>query len=45
VDGDTFKSCFAKAGAERPADFTTKAGDGRTLSVWKREKPGTSEQK
>ncbi|HEY2952855.1 MAG TPA: TIGR03067 domain-containing protein [Verrucomicrobiae bacterium] len=38
VDGDTFKSCFAKPGAERPTDFTSKPGDGRTLSVWKREK-------
>ena len=35
VHGDTFKSCFSKPGAERPADF--KPGDGRTLSVWKRE--------
>ena len=39
VDGDTFKSCFAKPGAERPTDFTSKPGDGRTVSVWKREKP------
>src|SRR5262245_24791832 len=37
VDGDTFKSCFGKPGAERPTDFTSKPGDGRTLSVWKRE--------
>ena len=36
--GDTFKSCFGSPGAERPADFTSKPGDGRTLSVWKREK-------
>jgi uncharacterized protein (TIGR03067 family) len=36
VDGDTFKSCFGKPGAERPADFTSKPGDGRTLTVWKR---------
>ena len=39
LDGDTFKSCFGKPGAERPTDFTTKPGDGRTFSVWKREKP------
>jgi uncharacterized protein (TIGR03067 family) len=39
VDGDTFKSCFAKPGDERPTDFTSKPGDGRTLSVWKRDKP------
>ncbi|SRR5258708_5758165 len=38
VDGDTFKACFGKPGAERPADFTSKPDDGRTLSVWKREK-------
>ena len=39
VDRDTFKTCFAKPGGERPSDFTSKPGDGRTLSVWKREKP------
>jgi len=38
VDGDTFKSCFGKPDAERPADFTSKPGDGRTLSIWKRAK-------
>jgi uncharacterized protein (TIGR03067 family) len=38
LDGDTFKSCFGKAGAERPKDFTSKPGDGRTLSTWKRDK-------
>jgi uncharacterized protein (TIGR03067 family) len=42
VEGDTFKSCFGKPGAERPADFTSKPGDGRTLSVWKREKKAPS---
>ena len=36
LDGDTFKSCFGSPGAERPTDFTTKPGDGRTLSTWKR---------
>jgi uncharacterized protein (TIGR03067 family) len=47
VAGDTFKSCFGKPEAERPADFTSKPGDGRTLSVWKREKQAapTQEQK
>ena len=39
VDGDTFKACFGKPDAERPTDFTSQPGDGRTLSVWKREKP------
>ena len=38
IDGDTLKSCFAKPDAERPTDFTSKPGEGRTLSVWKREK-------
>jgi uncharacterized protein (TIGR03067 family) len=38
IKGDTFKSCFAAPGADRPRDFTTKAGDGRTLSTWKRTK-------
>ena len=41
VDGDTFKACFARPGAERPTDFTSKPGDGHTLSVWKREKQVT----
>jgi uncharacterized protein (TIGR03067 family) len=38
LDGDTFKSSFSAVGAERPKDFTSKPGDGRTVSVWKREK-------
>src|SRR5438046_3470447 len=38
LNGDSFKACFAAPGAERPADFTGKAGDHRTLSVWKRQK-------
>jgi uncharacterized protein (TIGR03067 family) len=38
LDGDTVKFCFAAPGKDRPTDFTTKAGSGRTLSVWKRAK-------
>ena len=38
LDGDTLKSCFAGPGDERPTDFTSKSGDHRTLSVWKRQK-------
>ena len=38
LNGDTVKFCFGSPGAERPPDFTSKPGDGRTLSVWKREK-------
>jgi uncharacterized protein (TIGR03067 family) len=36
LDGDTVKFCFASPGQDRPAEFTTKPGSGRTLSVWKR---------
>jgi uncharacterized protein (TIGR03067 family) len=39
LDGDTFKSCFSAPVDPRPTDFTSKPGDRRTLSVWKREKP------
>ena len=46
LDGDTFKSCFGKAGGDRPKEFTSKPGDGRTLSVWKRDKKAeTAESK
>lgn len=38
IDGDTVKFCFATPGGERPTDFTAKAGSGRTLSVWKKDK-------
>jgi uncharacterized protein (TIGR03067 family) len=38
VDGDAFKSCFAAPGEARPTDFTSKAGDKRTLTVWRRAK-------
>ena len=42
VEGDTFKSCFGGPGAERPADFSTRPGDRRTVSVWKRDKDGST---
>ena len=34
--GDTLRTCFARAGQERPAEFATQAGDQRTLTVWLR---------
>src|SRR4029077_5001255 len=37
LSGDTLKTNFAPPGQPRPSDFTTKAGDGRTSSVWKRK--------
>ena len=39
IEGDTFKSCFAAPGGERPTDFTSKPGDGRTATEWKRATP------
>ncbi|HXJ11438.1 MAG TPA: TIGR03067 domain-containing protein [Candidatus Limnocylindrales bacterium] len=39
LEGDTIKAAFGKPGAERPTDFTSKPGDGRTVSTWKRAKP------
>jgi uncharacterized protein (TIGR03067 family) len=38
LDGDTMKSCFAAPDEDRPTDFSTKQGDHRTLSMWKRAK-------
>jgi uncharacterized protein (TIGR03067 family) len=37
IDGDTFRVCVARPGAERPAKFSAKAGSGCTLVVYKRE--------
>ena len=37
-DGEMVKYCFAAPDAERPTDFTSKPGERRTLSVWKRSK-------
>jgi len=36
LNGETFKACFSSPGAERPKEF--KAGDGLTVSEWKRQK-------
>jgi uncharacterized protein (TIGR03067 family) len=38
LDGDKVRFCFSIPGKERPTDFATKPNDGRTLSIWKREK-------
>lgn len=35
LDGKTLKVCFAKAGKERPREFVSVRGDGRTLTVWR----------
>ena len=41
LEGENFKASFAAPGAERPTDFTSKPGDKRTVSVWKRQKETT----
>jgi len=38
LSGDDYKVCFAPAGKDRPKDFSSKAGSGYILQVWKREK-------
>ena len=38
LGADTFKVCFAKAGDDRPKEFSTKSGTGHILHVWKKEK-------
>jgi uncharacterized protein (TIGR03067 family) len=35
LNGKFLKAIFASPGAERPVDFESRAGDGRTLSTWK----------
>jgi uncharacterized protein (TIGR03067 family) len=38
LEGDIHKVCFAPPGKERPKTFSSKAGSGIILQVWKREK-------
>ena len=38
LESDTVKFCFGTPGGERPKDFGSKLGDGRTMSNWKRDK-------
>jgi uncharacterized protein (TIGR03067 family) len=35
-DGDALKFCVAAPGAQRPAQFQSEPGDGRTLTIWKK---------
>jgi uncharacterized protein (TIGR03067 family) len=45
TDADQVKFCFSAPGADRPTDFTTKPGSGRTLSTWKRDKSKDGDKK
>jgi uncharacterized protein (TIGR03067 family) len=38
LHGDTYEVCFAPPGKDRPTEFSSKAGSGHLLQVWKREK-------
>ena len=38
LDGDSLKLCLTKPGTERPADFTTKLGEPRIVTVYERQK-------
>lgn len=38
LEGDSFTTCFADPGKDRPTEFSAKAGSGHRLFVWKREK-------
>jgi uncharacterized protein (TIGR03067 family) len=37
LEGDVLTSCMGKPGGERPKEFSSAPGDGRTLSVWKKK--------
>ena len=38
IESDAFRVCVARAGDERPAAFSAKAGSGHTLVVYKRQR-------
>jgi uncharacterized protein (TIGR03067 family) len=38
IQSDAFRVCLARTGDERPGEFSARAGSGRTLIVYKREK-------
>ena len=38
IEGNTFRVCVARPGDERPAEFSAKAGSGRILVTYQREK-------
>jgi len=39
LDGDTLKVCLAAPGDERPKEFSSKEGEKRVLTAWKKAKP------
>jgi len=38
LEADTVKFCFGTTGGQRPTDFSSKLGDGYSMSAWKRDK-------
>lgn len=38
IEGDRYSVCYGLPGTLRPTDFTSKAGSGRILAVWERER-------
>jgi uncharacterized protein (TIGR03067 family) len=38
LEGESQKVCFAPVGKERPTEFSSAAGSGHVLTVWKRAK-------
>jgi len=41
-DGETVKFCLSAPGDERPKEFSSKEGEKRILSVWKKAKPAAA---